>query len=292
MFTRQKILFIINPISGKDEKTNIDNIISDYIDKDKFEISFVFTEYGKHASSLAKHAVKDGYDIVVAVGGDGTVNEVASSLINTDVKFGIIPSGSGNGLARFLKLPLNVKKAVEIINCSNFTQIDTIKVNNYYCVNVAGVGFDAHISNLFANYGKRGLQSYVKLIIREFFKYKEKLYKILIDNRVGEKQAFVISFANSSQFGNDAHIAPLAEIDDGLIDICILRKFPAWKSLFMAVRLFTKSIHKSKYYQLIKTNELEIINSETLHAHIDGDPFTFNSNVKIKILAKSLNVIC
>ncbi len=289
---KQKILFIINPISGNNKKQNIDKTISNCIDNDKFDSQFVFTEYGKHATELAQEAVNKEFDIVVAVGGDGTVNEVTNALIGTDVKFAIVPSGSGNGLARYLKIPINVKKAVEIINRGKFTQIDTMKVNDNYCVNMAGVGFDAHISNLFASYGKRGLQSYVKLIIKEFFKYKEHRYKILIDNRVGEEEAFVISFANSTQFGNNAHIAPMAKIDDGLIDVCILKKFPAWKAPFLAARLFLKTIHKSKYYKLLKTNKLKIINSETLHAHMDGDPFTFDSNIKIEVLPKSLSVVC
>ncbi len=287
-----KILFIINPISGKGKTKNIENIILANIDKSKFECSFAYTEYGKHAIELSRKAVNEGFNIVVAVGGDGTINEVAGSLVNSDVKFAIIPRGSGNGLARFLNIPLDIKKAVDTINKNQFRKIDTIKVNDNYCINMAGVGFDAHISHLFANYGKRGLKSYVKLIIKEFFSYKNQDYKLLINNELIDKQAFVISFANSTQFGNNAHIAPLAKIDDGLIDICILRKFSVFQAIFLALRLFTKTIHKSKYYQLIKTEKLEIINSDTLHAHIDGDPFVFNSNVEISVLHNSLSVIC
>ncbi len=289
---KEKILFIINPISGKGKALNIENTIASNIDHNKFDYNYVYTKYGKHAIELSQNAVKEGFSIITAVGGDGTVNEVASSLVHSKVKFAIIPLGSGNGLARFLQIPLNVKKAVNLINKNQYKTIDTIKVNDYYCINMAGIGFDAHISHLFADYGKRGLKSYVKLIIREFFKYNNNDYKLLINNELYNKKAFVISFANSTQFGNNAHIAPLAKIDDGLIDICILQKFSILNALPLAVRLFAKNIHKSKYYELIKSNKVEIINSEdTLYAHIDGDPFSFNSNIKISIEHKSLKII-
>ncbi len=289
--TKEKILFIINPISGKGKAADAENIIKSNIDKAQFDYHFVDTKCGKHAIKLSQNAVNEGFNIVVAVGGDGTVNEVASSLIHSDTKFGIIPLGSGNGLARFLKIPLNVEKAVNIINKNQSSKIDTIKVNDYKCINMAGIGFDAHISHLFANYGKRGFKSYIKLITREFFKYKNNNYKLLINNEIQEKKAFVISFANSSQFGNNAHIAPLAKINDGLIDVCILRKFSTLEALPVATRLFAKNIHHSHYYEFIKTDKLEIINSNKLNFHIDGDPFTFNSNIKIEVERKSLSVI-
>ncbi len=289
---KEKILFIINPISGKGKAKNIENIILSNIDANIFDCHCVYTEYGKHAVELSKNAINQGFNTIIAVGGDGTVNEVASSLVYSNTKFGIIPLGSGNGLARFLKIPLNTKKAIKLINKNHSQKIDTIKVNDNYCINMAGVGFDAHISHLFANYGKRGLKSYVKLIIREFFKYKNQNYKLLINNELYKKSSFVISFANSTQFGNNAHIAPLAKINDGLIDICILRKFSLLAEFPLAIRLFAKNIHKSKYYELIKTDKLKIINSDILYFHIDGDPFTFNSDVKISVEHKSLNVIC
>ncbi len=291
----KKVLFIINPISGNRKKKkgkDIEKQIIKYMDNRKFESHFVYTEYHKHAIELSQDGVRKGFDIIVAVGGDGTVSEVAGALVHSDVLFAMIPLGSGNGLARFLKIPLNVKKAIHLINMGKEIKIDTLKVNDYYCVNVAGVGFDAHISHLFAKAKTRGLKTYVQLIVKTFFSYKSPVYKILMDEKVEEYNALSISFANSTQFGNNAHIAPLAKINDGLIDVCILQKFPAWKSAFMAIKLFSKTMHHSKYYQLKKTNALEIINSNVLEFHIDGDPFTFHSNVKVHVIPDSLKVLC
>ncbi len=290
----KKVLFIINPISGnrkKRQRKKTEYNIRKYIDNKKFEAHFAYTEYVRHAVELSKNAIDDGFDIVVAVGGDGTVNEVAESLIHSNVQFGIIPLGSGNGLARALKIPLNLKKAVKVINKGKPVNIDTLKVNDNYCINIAGVGFDAHISHLFAKAKKRGLKTYGKLIVNEFFKYKSPTYDILIDHKKEKHKAFLISFANSTQFGNSAHIAPLADIRDGLMDVCILKQFPAWQSISMASRLFSKTIHNSKYYTLKKTAQIELINSKPLELHIDGEPFTFNSNIKISIIPKSLQVL-
>ena len=286
-----KALFIVNPVSGSNKKRNIKQLIEKSIDKNKFDIDFKYTEYTKHATEITKNAVNQHVNLIVAVGGDGTVNEVSKALIGTNTRFAIIPSGSGNGLGRFLKIPLKTEKAVQVINNGKLFKMDAIQVNNDYFVNMAGVGFDAHISHLFANYGKRGFKSYVKLILKEYFSYKPQKYKLKINNQLSEIQAFVISFANSSQFGNNAHIAPLAEINDGLIDICILRRFPVWKSLFITFLLYSKRLTKSKYYQIKKVSEVEIINNGKLNAHIDGDPITFDTNVKIKMIPQSINVI-
>lgn len=288
---KQHIRFIINPISGNNKNSNVAELIEKTIDKTKYSCDFRNTEYTKHATQLAQDAVNENIDIVVAVGGDGTVNEVSKALIGTNVRFGIIPSGSGNGLGRFLKIPLKVEKAIKIINNSRQFSMDAIQINDEYSVNVAGLGFDAHISHLFANFGQRGFKSYLKLILREYPKYKPQKYNLKIDGQLFEKEAFLISFANSSQFGNNAHIAPLAEINDGLIDICVLKQFPAWRSLFISILLYSRGLTKSKYYEVKKAKEIEIINQSQLWAHIDGDPIVFNENVKIKILPESLRVI-
>jgi diacylglycerol kinase (ATP) len=288
---KKKILFIINPISGNNKRENKQQLIEDIIDAKHFDVNFKYTEYSKHATEIAKQAVNQGVDIVVAVGGDGTVNEVSKALIGSETNFAIVPSGSGNGLGRFLKIPLKTKKAVEVINSGKSFKMDAIKINEEYFVNMAGVGFDAHISHLFSTYGKRGFRSYLKLILKEFFTYTPGKYTLKINGQQITKQAFVISFANSSQFGNNAHIAPLAEINDGLIDVCILKRFPAWKSLYITLLLYSKKLTKSKYYKIIKAREVEIINDKNLPAHIDGDPIAFDSNVKISIIPESLNVI-
>ncbi len=288
---KKKILFIINPVSGAKKKNTIKQIIDNEIDNNKFDLSIKHTEYQGHGKEIAEWAVQNKFDVVVAVGGDGTINEISSSLINTDTIFGIIPKGSGNGLARFLNIPMNTRKAVQLINKMNVFKMDTIRLNNFYYVNMAGIGFDAHIAHLFANYGKRGLKSYIELIFKEFKTYKSMRYRLLIDGKPIEKTAFLVSFANSSQFGNEAHIAPLAEINDGLIDVCILHHFPKYKAIAIVSQLYTKRLIKSKYYDVYKAKQLQLISDTELKGHIDGDPVNFGKELNIKILPKSLTVI-
>ncbi|MBN1251939.1 MAG: YegS/Rv2252/BmrU family lipid kinase, partial [Bacteroidales bacterium] len=249
----KKVLFIINPIAGSEKNIqNLEKLIKKNIDKNKFELIIEYTKYALHATEIAKQAVENKIEIVVAVGGDGTVNEISKSLNNTDTSLAIIPKGSGNGLARSLGISMNTKKAVKLINSFNISEIDTIKINDSAFVNVAGIGFDAHISHLFADFGKRGFFSYLKLVFKEFFSYKSAEYFVKTENQELKVNAFLISLANSSQFGNEAHIAPLAKVNDGLIDICILEKFPIWKAFFIGIMLYNKQLHKCKYYKLIK----------------------------------------
>jgi YegS/Rv2252/BmrU family lipid kinase len=288
---KNKIRFIINPISGGKSKVVIEKLIRMEFSNSDYDLDIQYTKYRHHATEIAKQSIEEGFNTVIAVGGDGTVNEVARALISTKILFGIIPMGSGNGLSRFLNIPMNYRKALQLIKNGRSFKMDTIIANNEHFVNMAGVGFDALISHLFANYGKRGFISYLKLITREFFRYKDNTYKLLINGQLHEYNAFLISFANSSQFGNGAHIAPLAEINDGLIDICILNKFPRWKSFIITVLLYSKGLARSKYYSVIKTPSLEILNNNKLFAHIDGDPVIFDSNVKIEIVPLSLNII-
>ena len=288
---RSKILFIVNPISGGKEKSGIEKIIAKNIDSKKFSYEVQYSNYCQHATTLAQEAVVKGFNIIVAVGGDGTVNEISKALIDTNVLFGIVPFGSGNGLARFLQIPLNTVKAIQNINNGKPFKMDTIQINDDYFVNMAGAGFDAHISHLFASYGKRGLRTYVNLILKEFRQYEIENYQLVLDDKTINTEAFLVSFANSSQFGNNAHIAPLASINDGLLDVCILKKFPAWKAPQIVFQMYTKRLTKSKYYQLYKTKELEITLPQNIQMHTDGDPVSYNSIVKLKIIPKSLNII-
>jgi diacylglycerol kinase (ATP) len=286
-----RIKFIVNPISGGKEKSVVEKKIIDYFSPEYYDIDIEYTRHKNHANAIARSAVLENFKIVVAVGGDGTVNETAKALIGTSLQFGIIPMGSGNGLARFLKIPMHPEKAIKVIKKRKIFLMDTININDEHFVNIAGLGFDALIGHLFANYGKRGLMSYIRLIFREFFKYRNEEYELIIDGRIHKIEALLISFANSSQFGNEAHIAPLAEINDGLIDICVLKKFPWWKSIFLAILLYSKGLTKSKYYQVIKTKSAEIKNTKSLLAHIDGDPIIFNSDISININPLSLKIL-
>ncbi|MBE9468270.1 MAG: diacylglycerol kinase family lipid kinase [Bacteroidetes bacterium] len=286
----KRILFIINPVSGVGKQKIVEKRIKKYLDTTKFSYEIKYTKEAKHAIKISTEAANK-FDIVVAVGGDGSVNEVCKGLINSNSALAIIPTGSGNGLARYLNIPLKIDKAIELINQTTIKKIDTAEINNEKFVNVAGIGFDAHVSHIFANYGKRGPLPYVKIAAEEFPKYRAQKYKISIDGKSVYRKAFLISFANSSQFGNNAYISPEAKIDDGLIDVCIFKNFPIVESPRLAVMLFDKRLDKSKYMEIVKGREITITHENSIIAHIDGEPVSFGKEINVKIIPQSLNVI-
>ena len=182
MIGKKKIIFIMNPISGTARKAGIPRIIEKVLDKEYYDFSIMQTNYCGHAYEIATNAKNDGCDVVVAVGGDGTVNEVAKAIVHSDTALGILPCGSGNGLARHLMLPLDMQKAVEIINKHTVHDLDYGLINNipFFCT--CGMGFDAFISMKFAEAGKRGPVTYLENILREGLKYKPETYEIKDDN--------------------------------------------------------------------------------------------------------------
>ncbi|MBL7884383.1 MAG: YegS/Rv2252/BmrU family lipid kinase [Bacteroidia bacterium] len=290
MSTKQKICFIVNPISGIGKQKVIDTLIETYLDKLKFDYTIAYTNAPKHATQLAKEYANKGYQIVVAVGGDGSVNEIAKGLAHTNTAMAILPAGSGNGLARHLNIPIDLKKAIQLINTATIITIDTISFNKEQFVNVAGIGFDAHIGWEFANYGKRGFSSYLKIIMREFPKYKARNYELIIDGKKIYQEAFLISFANGSQWGNNAHIAPTADIADGIMDIAILKNFKFMSVLSIGYRLFKKTLDQSSHLEIIKAKSVTVHQPSTI-AHIDGEPIEIGNAIEIKVNPLALKVL-
>lgn len=288
---KHKILFIINPISGGKDKKKIPGLIDMYIDKTKFDYRISFTERVEHAYMLSKAAVKEGYDIVVAVGGDGTVNEVAKGIVHTKTLLGIIPFGSGNGLARTLKIPLKTIKAINTINEGNHILIDSATLNSKMFFNMAGSGFDAEISNEFAGDKKRGLFGYVKAAFQQIRKYKAKEYRLDIDGKEYVRKAFILSIANSSQYGNDAHIAPHADVRDGILDLVIVRPFHFAKLPLLAIYMFINKADKTSYTEYFKGKKIIIQRENNAAIHLDGEPCMEQKDLHIEILPLSLNVI-
>lgn len=286
-----KILFIINPISGGKNKKKIPGFIEAYLDKAKFDFRISFTERVEHAFMLSKAAVKEGYDIVVAVGGDGTVNEVAKGLVHSDTVLGIIPYGSGNGLARTLKIPLNTIEAIKNINNYYHIKIDSARLNDKVFFNMAGCGFDAQISNEFASNKKRGLIGYVKVAFQQIRKYKSEKYQINIDGKIIDREAFILSIANSSQYGNDAHIAPHADVKDGILDVVIVRPFHYIKLPLMAYYMFRNKADKSSNVEYFSGKKIIISREKPAPIHLDGEPRMEQKDINIEILPLSLNVI-
>lgn len=288
---KKRILFIINPISGGKKKLSFPALVKSFLDLNRFSPSFAYTEWRGHATSLAVDAVSNGIEVVVSVGGDGTINEVASALEGTDTLMGIVPYGSGNGLARSLNIPLNDKKAVSILNNFRVRKIDSAVLNGRKFFNMAGLGFDAHISAKFANLKHRGLKGYVTTAISEVSTYVPDNYYLIIDGNHYQEDAFMISIANSCQYGNNAYIAPEAEVDDGLLDVCIIKPFPLIQFPVVGYHLFNKTVHKTPYVEIIKGKDIRIRRAHTGIVHLDGEPVEMDKEVVISIKPLSLLVL-
>lgn len=286
----RKALFIINPISGGKKKDGVPELIERHLDANELKPVIIFTDGVSHARQIAKEAAGK-FDIVVAVGGDGTVNEVASAIVGSNTALGIVPFGSGNGLARFLKVPMNTEKAIGSLVTGHIVAIDSAELNGQPFFNMAGMGFDAHISEVFSHTARRGFISYIKSSIKEIRTYKAHQYHINIDGKDYDREAFMLSFANSSQYGNDAHISPHASVVDGLLDVCIIKQFPLWRFPEMGLRMMTKTADKTKYVEIIRGQHIKIHRAAPGPIHLDGEPQMAGPDAEIVTLPHSLKVV-
>lgn len=288
---KKKIVFIMNPISGNSSKAGIPELIEKMIDKNKFDYQLKLTEYAGHASEIASQCKIDGIDVVVAVGGDGTVNEVGKAITNSDTALGVIPCGSGNGLARHLMLPMNIKKAIEIVNQCVIHKLDYGIINQHPFFCTCGMGFDAFVSQKFAESGKRGPISYVENILREGLKYKPETYTIEGENGTTQYEAFLISCANASQYGNNAYIAPQASMSDGLLDVVIMEPFDVLEAPQISIDMFNKTLDKSSKIKSFRCKTLRIHRDHPGVIHYDGDPVMTGQDITIRLVEKGINII-
>ncbi len=287
----KRILYIINPISGTQRKQGIAELAETLTDRSVYDVELAYTEYAGHASVLAAEAIEKGFDVVVAVGGDGTVNEVARALVHTPVALGILPCGSGNGLARHLHIPLEPRKAIEIINRNVVQSLDygTINSRPFFCT--CGVGFDAFVSQKFAESGRRGLLTYVENTLKEGLLYKPQTYTIESDSSREECKAFLIACANASQYGNDAYIAPNASMKDGLFDVVVMEPFNAIDAPQVALQLFKGTLPENSHVKTFQANRLVIHRDSEGAAHCDGDPFLTGATIEIEMQHGQFNVV-
>ena len=288
---KKKIVFVINLTSGTSDKTSIPPLIDEHLDKDKFEYEIVTTEYAGHASEISAKAKNDGVDIVVAVGGDGTVNEVARSIVHSETALGIIPCGSGNGLARHLLLPMNTRKAIEIINACEIHELDYGVINEYPFFCTCGMGFDAFVSMKFAESGKRGPITYAENIPREGLKYKPETYIIEDENGTKTYKAFLISCANASQYGNNAYIAPQASMSDGLMDVIIMEPFDMLEAPQISIDMFNKTLDKNTRIKTFHSKKIHIHRTKPGVIHYDGDPVMAGEDINVEIKEKGIKII-
>lgn len=290
---KKKIIFIVNPISGHHNKNHFPDLVETYIDKNKYDYKIVFTEHANHASELTMKAIDDGFEYIAAVGGDGTINEVAKCLIGKEQILVIVPFGSGNGLANHLGLPFKIEKHIkEVVNKGKVYKIDTATMNGIPFISIAGIGFDALIADYFAKDENRGFITYAKLVTEKYPNYRQKEYTLILDdNNVIECKPFFVTFANSSQFGYNAEISPKASVQDGLIDVCIFKKPNILEVPIVATYFLAKQIDKSNFIDIHKAKKIQVIRKVDEIANIDGEPVEMSKDIIVEIKPLSLNIL-
>ena len=287
----KNIAFIVNPVSGTKTKNRITKLIRELLNKELFSPTVVTTEYAGHATQLAQQFALEGYYAVIAVGGDGTINEVGKGLCGTNTALGIIPNGSGNGFARHLEISTRMNRAVEMLNNSEVISVDYCTVNDIPFFSTFGVGFDALVAHDFSN-TSRGLKGYIDSILKDIFQYKPEQYHLQGEGIDLTTSAFLINFANASQWGYDACIAPKASLQDGWMDVAIVSEFPLIKAPELAWQLFTKSIDENHYMHTIRAKEIMLEReNESSPVHIDGTPTQMAKDLHIKIVEDGLKVL-
>lgn len=291
MSDKRKIAFVYNPISGSHRLIPVIPIIERFVNRDLYDFSIVSTRYAGHGTELARQFAAQNYDAVFAVGGDGTVNEIGCGLIGTDTALGIIPCGSGNGLARHLGISLDPFKAVKWLNKSIFRKIDygMIEDHPFFCT--CGVGFDAKVTDVFSKAGSRGVLTYLESIMKEIATYHNETYKLSFDNSSETFEAFFITCANADQWGNNAFIAPSASLSDGLLDVVAALPFSVVDAPIIAFQLFNKLIDKNPNIYLRKCHELTITRAAAGPAHYDGEPITLGTEIHVKLIHDGLKVL-
>ncbi|MDM8153445.1 diacylglycerol kinase family protein [Bacteroides gallinaceum] len=291
MNLKKRILFIVNPISGIHGKEFVLHLIDKYIDRTRYDYTVRKTEYAGHACQLACQAAEEKTDIVVAIGGDGTINEIGRSLVHTDTAMGIIPCGSGNGLARHLHIPMEPRGAIETLNKGFIKEIDYGKIDQHPFFCTCGVGFDAFVSLKFADSGKRGLSTYLENTLHESLTYRPETYEI--ENELGtvRYKAFLIACANASQYGNNAYIAPQASLTDGMMDITILEPFTVLDVPTLAFQLFNKTIDQNSRIKTLKEKKITIHRHSAGVFHFDGDPMMGGKDLEVEVIHRGLKVI-
>ena len=287
---KARIRFIVNPIAGfRRNKTYLLELIRHYYDNLDSELAL--TTCRGDATRLAREAAAEGYDIVVAIGGDGTVNEVASGLVDTDTALGIIPRGSGNGLARGLGIPIQPAGAIEILRHGSIRTIDAGCAAHRYFFAVTGVGFDARVGLKFNATTWRGPLPYFFIAAREFASYHPETIRLKFDHQELEFMPLLTTVANTRQYGNGAIIAPHAKPDDGLLEICIVEPMHLWQVVAHIPKLFSGHIDRTPIVHYHSATTIEIVKQGPILFHVDGEPEFTEDHLRISVKPQALKVI-
>ena len=290
--SKQKIRFIINPISGKKHKDHLPQQIEEHLDHSRFDYEIFISNYAGHASILAQDAINQHVDILAVAGGDGSINEVGTTLIGTDMALAVIPCGSGNGLSRCLNLPLDPIKALEVINKNYRRKIDTVTVNDKSFISISGTGYDAKVAEDYSKDLRRGFDTYFRYIIRNYITMEEQPYTIVMPDETLDVKAFFISFANSNQMGYDFPISPHASLWDGKVDLCIVQKPNPFELPIMGGYMLDGMMDKAPKVKIIQTSEATIIRPKADVINLDGESVMMEKDLHLKVNPLSLNIIC
>ena len=290
--SKQKIRFIINPISGKKHKYHLPQQIEEHLDHSRFDYEIFISNYAGHASILAQDALNQHVDILAVAGGDGSINEVGTTLIGTDMALAVIPCGSGNGLSRCMNLPLDPIKALQVINKNYRRKIDTVTVNDKSFISISGTGYDAKVAEDYSKDLRRGFETYFRYIIRNYITMEEQPYTIVMPDETLDVKAFFISFANSNQMGYDFPISPHASLWDGKVDLCIVQKPNPFELPIMGGYMLDGMMDKAPKVKIIQTSEATIIRPKADVINLDGESVMMEKDLHLKVNPLSLNIIC
>ncbi|MBS1616494.1 MAG: diacylglycerol kinase family lipid kinase [Bacteroidetes bacterium] len=287
-----KLCFIINPRAGTEGVSAIQAAIDKGINAQLHTVMLQYTTHAGHGTELARAAVAAGCEVVVAVGGDGSVRDVAKGVLGMDCALGILPRGSGNGLARSLGIPLKTDEALQRINSGNLRRIDVGFANDELFLSNAGVGFDALIASAFSQSKRRGLKAYSWLVAKNLWQFRAPVWQLRAHGKTWEEQAFIINVANGNQLGYNFKIAPQARPDDGWLVLTIIKKFPKALGGGIAWRAFRGNMQGSRYVQHLRIQELVISHPELKLMQTDGDAHPCSNKLSIRVSAQALNIIC
>jgi len=272
-------------------RRKVEHIIKNHIKEEHLFGEIWYSKYAGHTTELVRQAVENKAKTVVIAGGDGSINEAARSLVYTDTALGIIPCGSGNGLANHLKIPFNIEKALQVIKENYTKKADTIKIDDRYAFSLAGIGLDAMVAERYHLAKRRGLLSYVQSAFIEYVNYTPETITIKTDNiEIQEKCAFIV-FANSNQFGYNFRIAPQADLFDGYMDVVIVKRFPFISAPLSSFQIWTGNADKCLYLTSFKAKKVSVIRNQEGMMNIDGDPFKSSQRIEVEVIPASLKLI-
>lgn len=285
-----KYLFILNPISGINKNPQkIADLVEQNFKDSGHEFKIAFTTHAGNAFEISQEAANEKYDIIVAAGGDGTINEVASGLIDSEAALGIIPLGSGNGVARSYGIPLNIEDSINFLVNPKIVKVDVGKINNHFFLGVCGMGYDAIVGQKFQEFGKRGPLPYFLIGVREFLRFKPEKLNLKFNNKSITISPLLITVSNTEQYGNGAIISPNANPRDGILEICIINPMPIHKAIKSSFKLFNSKIAEIPEYIRYQCTELTILSEKDGVYHTDGEPHDRGTETTVRILPGAMN---